>query len=445
LGIDQIADGQGKWGGRAMPDWALQLVGQLFQFVVLPAMVPVAAILLLPVWRRIVAYRLIGEARKAVARNVEGGITTEGPGFWLKGPINKLPNYDAAMRSSIPILMIGTLKGGVGKTTLSANLAAHFAMRWRNSVGQKLRVLLIDLDFQGSMSTMTLADAGGNDLICRANRLVSGELNAGRLVLVAQPITATGMFAPLSISTIPAGYDLAQAENRTMIEWLLPASDWSLVGWLLGVFRLASRDDGKPKTDLRYRLAEALLDRNVQSEYDLVIIDAPPRLTTSHVQAMCASTHVLIPSIIDRLSGDAVAKYLSQIAALKNGRNGSAAHAICPHLMPLGVVCTMVQPPPKNHEGVLNELEQTLARAPLNAQILRDAPIRIRRRSEYADCAGERIAYAAETLSLAYEQLRQEVDALGLVLANGSPQTPGLGARARGWTVQEPRPTGWPN
>ena len=79
---------------------------------------------------------------------------------------------------------------------------------------------------------MTLADPGTYGPICHANRLVSGELADGRLD--AQPVTATGMFMPLSIMTLPAGYDLAQAENRSMIEWLLPESDWTWYQWLLG-------------------------------------------------------------------------------------------------------------------------------------------------------------------------------------------------------------------
>lgn len=52
-----------------------------------------------------------------------------------------------------PIIMVANLKGGVGKTTLTANLAAFFSERGK-------RVLLIDCDYQGSLSNMLLSADG---------------------------------------------------------------------------------------------------------------------------------------------------------------------------------------------------------------------------------------------------------------------------------------------
>jgi chromosome partitioning protein len=351
-------------------------------------------------------------ALQAVARSRDvDERVIEGPGFWLKEPIERPPGYDADMRGSIPILLIATLKGGVGKTTLAVNLAAHFAMRWKRSdTLRPLRVLLLEGDFQGSLATMTVSDDARFEQPSKANRMFSGEHRGGGLGAIASPITRPGMVPGLTIATIPAYYDLAQAENRAMIEWLLPRSDVDLIN---RVMRLLKLGEGKPlRSDVRYFLAESLLQRDVQTSFDLVIIDAPPRLTTAHVQAMCASTHLLVPTILDRLSGDAVARYLSQIATHKNGPNGNGRLAICRHLSPVGVVCTMVPNTSANLTVRLESLRAAIAASGLSTDLLDDCIIR--HRPAYAECAGESIAYASTSSSREYANLREELDRLGL-------------------------------
>lgn len=49
-------------------------------------------------------------------------------------------------KPSIPVVVISNLKGGVGKTTIAANLACALVHE------VKLRVLAIDFDFQGCLS-----------------------------------------------------------------------------------------------------------------------------------------------------------------------------------------------------------------------------------------------------------------------------------------------------
>jgi chromosome partitioning protein len=235
------------------------------------------------------------------------------------------------------------------------------------------------------------------------------------------------MVTPLTISTIPAYYDLAQAENRTIVEWLLPLSDYALLAWLLKLLGLHEAASPRSRGDVRYLLAEALLDPHVQANFDIVIIDAPPRLTTSHMQAMCASTHLLIPTMLDGLAFDAVARYLEQIATHKLGLPGDARRAICPLLQPIGVVCTLVPNNRRDLTGPLTDLRNRIAAARLNPDILPEECF-IRQRPPYRDHAGERIAYAAVSNDEDHRSLRKEVDRLGDTLA------PRLGAIARGWT-----------
>ncbi len=273
---------------------------------------------------------------------------------------------------------------------------------------------------------MTVSDNSRFAQPSKSNRLVSGELGNGELFGQAEPISREGMVIPLSIWTIPAYYDLAQAENRTIIEWLLPLSDRAFLKRLMELLRLRDPDPPRSLKDIRYLLAEALLHPRVQANFDLVIIDAPPRLTTSHMQSMCASTHLLVRTALDGLAGDAVARYLDQIATHKLGLLGDSGRVICPHLQAVGVVCTLLPNVNRDLSGPLNELRGRIAAARLRPDILPEGCF-IRQRTPYRECAGEKIAYAATTRNQDYRALRDEVDRLGDVLAAR------LGAAHRGW------------
>lgn len=301
---------------------------------------PVLLTLLYYAFRRLVrafrALRLAEEALNAVVRKQENGKWVEGPGFWLKQPIKRpWRDYETRMRASIPILMVATAKGGVGKTTLSGSLAAHFAVKWRQTredpqVPKPVRVLLVDSDFQGSMTTMTVPDDSRHLLPSKANKLISGEIGDG-LQRSSTPRVSRPEMLPLTAWTVPAYYDLAQAENRMMVEWLLPLSNFDLLGWFLRYFHLRPEQAPRSRRDVRYLMAEALLDPHVQQDYDMVIIDSPPRLTTSHVQALCTSTHILVPTILDRLSGDAVARYVDQTLPTRWGRLATSPRQFAPN------------------------------------------------------------------------------------------------------------------
>src|SRR5262249_11165802 len=237
-------------------------------------------------------------ALEAVGREINHQGAHEGRGVWLTSPIDWPRDYRSGVTGS-RILAIAKLKCGVGKTTLAGNIGAYLAKEWQK------RVLLIDLDFQGSLSSMALP---GKDWLpavhqsSPATRLISGDVAPVDVPLLAQRVDlSAGENAPGRLQVITAYYDLAQADNRIMIEWLLQCIHFrpsdlrhAMIERLKGnLLRTA---------DVRYALAKVLHSDIVRKAFDLIILDCPPRLTTSEIQAFCASSHLLVPTIFDRTS-----------------------------------------------------------------------------------------------------------------------------------------------
>jgi chromosome partitioning protein len=188
-----------------------------------------------------------------------------------------------------PIIMVANLKGGVGKTTLTANLAAHFS-------GKGKRVLLIDVDYQGSLSNMMLSADGVASI---PNPNVIRALSAGADISSFRRAVHPFANELKGSSIISAEYELAGFENQMMVEYLL--------------------QDGKD--DCRYRLADLLHAEGISDTFDIAFIDSPPRLTAAAINAFCASTHLLIPTVYDRLSSEAVGKFLAGARTLRSALN----------------------------------------------------------------------------------------------------------------------------
>lgn len=170
-------------------------------------------------------------------------------------------------------------KGGVAKTTTVVNLAGSLALAGK-------RVLVLDLDYQGSASTVLLQTP---PLVTPINDLLLG----GTDVLKQAQVCKTGK---VDIDVLPADGSLTAAETRAFIGWLLEA---------------------KPKTDPRFRFVELLASEAFQRRnYDYVLIDTPPRLTLSAINALVASTHFVIPTILNGLSIANIGDMLVQINSL---------------------------------------------------------------------------------------------------------------------------------
>lgn len=204
--------------------------------------------------------------------------------FWSQPVGNRFAEYGRQISESIPILLFGNQKGGVGKSTLVTNLAAAFSEKGE-------RVLTVDLDYQGSHSSLMQLQAG------------QGEEEPESLVDILFEEQLDPNWVQLSVRKvqdrlhyIPAFYNFELVERRVEYQWAL----------------------GIAHDDVRYRLARALLSPEIQNSFDRILIDGPPRFTLGFVNGFCAATHLYVPTVVDGMAGSAVGLFARQFQELKS-------------------------------------------------------------------------------------------------------------------------------
>ena len=232
------------------------------------------------------------------------------------------------------VVAVMNYKGGVGKTTLTANLGALAA-------GRGLRVLLIDLDPQTNL-TFSFYSIDEWHAELRESRTIKrwydGEM-PGRDVPLAD-LVVTPERVNKALPNTGGRLDLISS-HLGLID-----IDLELAAMLGG----ATTFDGSKRRflDLHGCLRRALEDDHFD-DYDLVLIDCAPNFGLVTKTAIVASEHILVPAKADYLStlgldylAGNCAGLVEQFNDFVNHKRGAGDHRpIDPGF--LGVVFTMVQ------------------------------------------------------------------------------------------------------
>jgi chromosome partitioning protein len=218
------------------------------------------------------------------------------------------------------IIAVTNLKGGIGKTTTVVNVGAGLAIKGA-------RVLLIDVDAQGN-----LAPALGVSPRHTLYEVLVDNVDPTKCITSARP----------NLDLIAGDDTLLSAQPI-----LSRRSDWSRV--------------------LEQSIAP------LKREYDFIFIDAPGSLTVLSVNALSASSDLLVPTTVESLSIKGLDMLFKQVARLKVSTNSIRL-----------IVPTMFDARLRHSTTLLEELKQSYG-------ALIASPIRVNVRLTEATSRGQTI------------------------------------------------------
>lgn len=218
----------------------------------------------------------------------------------------------------VQVISVSSLKGGVGKTTVTLGLAsAAFA--------RHLRTLVVDMDPQCDATTGLGVDFNGVESIA----------------------------------------DILRGPRSAIVERVIRSSQWTherndVVDVIPGSPHAVNFDEPHPKAKDIWKLEEALA--SVESHYDVVIIDCPPSLNALTQTAWTASDRVLIVSEPGLFSVAAAARALRAISDANDERKDG-------NLRPAGIVINRFRPQSIEHQYRVSEIREMFGDQVLDIQL----------------------------------------------------------------------------
>jgi chromosome partitioning protein len=217
----------------------------------------------------------------------------------------------------VHVLSVSSLKGGVGKTTVTLGLAsAAFA--------KGLSTLVVDLDPQSDVST-------GMDIA------VAGHLNVA---------------------------DVLASPKEKIVRSAIAASGWTkgrpgTIDVLIGSPSAINFDGPHPSIRDIWKLEEALA--HVEKDYELVLIDCAPSLNALTRTAWAASDRVAVVTEPGLFSVAAADRALRAIEEIRRG--------LSPRLQPLGIIVNRARVQSLEHQFRIKELRDMFGPLVLSPQL----------------------------------------------------------------------------
>lgn len=173
------------------------------------------------------------------------------------------------------IITIANQKGGVGKTTTVANLAASIADSGK-------RVLVIDCDYQANVTSLLCGDEQFKHKDKTITQAIKHDLSLDK-VLVPTPFK--------NLDLVPSNRALDDLREQLV---------------------------GQPN---QFRLVDLMLDCPKAKTYDFILIDTHPSLDCFFQSAVAASAHYIIPLFPEADSSRGLAHQLQAIDKVKRYLN----------------------------------------------------------------------------------------------------------------------------
>ena len=180
-----------------------------------------------------------------------------------------------------PVVAVLNMKGGVGKTTISAHVMRILYLRLQK------RTVLVDFDPQFNL-TQTVLPQAVYEKYKQENRTI---------LTVMEPAPVTSLFSVTSAPSPPPSLADVSIQLKRLRD---DSAELRLVPGDFGLVKYSLIDDTKSLIPVKNRFKEFIA--NTRASTDLVCIDCNPSSSFMTICALEVATHLLVPVRPDRFS-----------------------------------------------------------------------------------------------------------------------------------------------